>query len=316
MKIFEVTSTDDVGQKIYKDKKTRVVNTPVADKNISVADKRIAKFSQQRDMDDMTYKGAKITMPGTNKAIAKAKGNIGLAYSKQDKIDQRQGAGQSYITKGKPVKFKKSDNVDLKIDEKGLAKTSNTLPDKIEVMQMPTPPQAPTPDTPDGTQDDGIRINTTKKGNRSVSGGAGTYIFTPKGKLMLYMTPKFRGYQQTHNLDKQTVTVNFGTTITSADGIDSNINQKATYDMSGKLLSRDNTKVGSGAVSIGLDKDKGMDMSYGSLSGKKFKFSSQDPEDVKAKKLAAFKQDGKDVQAAFRNSQNAYLKKMGIEPNK
>ena len=34
--------------------------------------------------------------------------------------------------------------------------------------------------------------------------------------------------------------------------------------MSGKILSRDNTKVGSAAVSIGMDKDKGMDMSYGS----------------------------------------------------
>ena len=104
-------SYDDVGQKIYKGNTTRVVNTPVADKNISVADKRIAKFSQQRDMDDMTYKGAKITMPGTNQAIAKAKSNINRAYSKQDKIDQRQGAGQSYITKGKPIKFPSSDNV-------------------------------------------------------------------------------------------------------------------------------------------------------------------------------------------------------------
>ena len=108
---------DDVGQKIYKGNTTRVVNTPVADKNISVADKRIAKFSQQRDMDDMTYKGAKITAPGTNQAIAKAKGNINRAYSKQDKIDQRQGAGQSYITKGKPVKFQSSDKVQLNMSE-------------------------------------------------------------------------------------------------------------------------------------------------------------------------------------------------------
>ena len=72
---------DDVGQKIYKGNTTRVVNTPVADKNISVADKRIAKFSQQRDMDDMTYKGAKWTAPGTNQTIAKAKSNICLLYT-------------------------------------------------------------------------------------------------------------------------------------------------------------------------------------------------------------------------------------------
>ena len=108
---------DDIGQKIYKGNTTRVVNTPVADKNISVADKRIAKFSQQRDMDDMTYKGSKITAPGTNQTIAKAKSNINRAYNKQDKIDQRQGAGQSYITKGKPVKFSSSDNVQLNMSE-------------------------------------------------------------------------------------------------------------------------------------------------------------------------------------------------------
>ena len=102
---------DDVGQKIYNGNTTRIVNIPVADKNISIADKRIAKFSQQRDMDNMTYKGAKITVPGTNQTIAKAKSNINLAYNKQDKIDQRQGAGQSYITKGKPIKFESLDNV-------------------------------------------------------------------------------------------------------------------------------------------------------------------------------------------------------------
>ena len=102
---------DDVGQKIYKGNTTRIVHTPVADKNISIADKRIAKFSQQRDMDNLTYKGAKITTPGTNQTIAKAKSNINLAYNKQDKIDQRQGAGQSYITKGKPIKFESLDNV-------------------------------------------------------------------------------------------------------------------------------------------------------------------------------------------------------------
>ena len=88
---------------------------------------------------------------------------------------------------------------------------------------MPTPPQAPT--GPDGTGDDGTRIGTTPKGNRSVSSGAGTYIFTPKGKLILYMTPKIGGLQQTHNLQKQTVTVNFGT---AAKG--GTIDQKGTYE--------------------------------------------------------------------------------------
>ena len=140
---------DDVGQKIYKGNTTRVVNTPVADKNISVADKRIAKFSQQRDMDDMTYKGAKWTAPGTNQTIAKAKSNINRAYSKQDKIDQRQGAGQSYITKGKPVKFPSTDNVRITMDSINELKISK--PDSVDTkgIKRNKMPQVATTDYPE-----------------------------------------------------------------------------------------------------------------------------------------------------------------------
>ena len=130
-----------------------------------------------------------------------------------------------------------------------------TLPKQIKVSKMPTPPQAPT--GPDGTGEDGTRIGTTPKGNRSVASGAGTYIFTPQGKLMLYMTPKIGGLQQTHNIAKQTVTVNFGT---SAGG--ATIDQKATYDMSGKLISGDNTSIRSGNVGVSTDKDKGRTVDF------------------------------------------------------
>jgi hypothetical protein len=130
-----------------------------------------------------------------------------------------------------------------------------TLPKQIKVIKMPTPPQAPT--GPDGTGEDGTRIGTTPKGNRSVSSGAGTYIFTPKGELMLYMTPKIGGLQQTHNIKKQTVTINFGT---SAQG--ATIDQKATYDMSGKLISGDTTSIRSGNVGASIDKDKGSTIDY------------------------------------------------------
>jgi len=130
-----------------------------------------------------------------------------------------------------------------------------SLPKQIKVIKMPTPPQAPT--GPDGTDENGTRIGTTPKGNRSVASGAGTYIFTPKGKLMLYMTPKIGGLQQTHNIAKQTVTVNFGT---SAQG--TTIDQKATYDMSGKLISGDNTSIRSGNMGVSIDKDKGSTVDY------------------------------------------------------
>lgn len=136
-----------------------------------------------------------------------------------------------------------------------VVKPKQTLPKQIKVIKMPTPPQAPT--GPDGTDENGTRIGTTPKGNRSVSSGAGTYIFTPKGKLMLYMTPKVGGLQQTHNLIKQRITVNFGTTFDGA-GID----QKATYDMSGKLISGDNTSIRSGDMGVSVDKDKGYSIDY------------------------------------------------------
>jgi hypothetical protein len=117
---FLTEKTDDVGQKIYPDGKTRVVNTPVADKNISMADQRIDDFATKRDMYNKGTKDAVISMPGTKQTIAKARANIKQAYSKQDKIDQRQGAGQSYITKGKPVKFdpkNSSSNVKIAMDD-------------------------------------------------------------------------------------------------------------------------------------------------------------------------------------------------------
>ena len=129
---------------------------------------------------------------------------------------------------------------------------------KIKVIKMPNPPKAPS--GPDRTEDNGTSIKTTKKGNRSVSSGAGTYIFTPKGKLILYMTPRIKGLVQTHNLIKKTVTVNYGTTVDA--GGDVNVDQKGTYDMNGNIISGDNTTIQSGGAKIGIDKDKGFSLDY------------------------------------------------------
>ncbi len=71
------------------------------------------------------------------------------------------------------------------------------------------------------------------------------------------MTPKMGGLQQTHNLIKKTVTVNFGASVDSV-----NVDQKATYDMSGKLISSDNTSIRSGDMGVSVDKDKGLSMDY------------------------------------------------------
>tara|TARA_B100000497_G_scaffold126057_1_gene163925 strand:- start:98 stop:1288 length:1191 start_codon:yes stop_codon:yes gene_type:complete len=179
-------------------------------------------------------------------------------------------------------------------------KVTQTLPKQIKVLQMPTPPQAPT--GPDGTDENGTSIGTTPKGNRSVKSGAGTYIFTPKGKLMLYMTPKMGGLQQTHNIAKQTVTVNFsGATI----------DQKATYDMSGKLISNDTTSMKSGTMGVSVDKDKGATVDMTTLSGKKHSINSKDPK--KYDKLAALKKDQDQDLDDFKKANTATLAKMGIK---
>ena len=56
----------------------------------------------------------------------------------------------------------------------------SAVPDKIKILKMPTAPEAPSSDTPDGTNDNGTTIDTTKDGNRTVASGAGTYTFTPR----------------------------------------------------------------------------------------------------------------------------------------
>ena len=56
------------------------------------------------------------------------------------------------------------------LDRMESTKPGQTLPKQIKVIKMPTPPQAPT--GPDGTDENGTRIGTTPKGNRSVKSGA------------------------------------------------------------------------------------------------------------------------------------------------
>ena len=145
-----------------------------------------------------------------------------------------------------------------------LEQPGQQMPKQIDVIKMPTPPPAPT--GPDGADENGTNVQTTKKGNRSVSNGAGTYIFTPKGQLMLYMTPKLAGLQQTHNIAKQTVTVNFGSGM---------IDQQATYDMSGKLISADNTSFTAGGAKLSIDKDKGNTLDYTLRPGSKISANSK-----------------------------------------
>ena len=206
-----------------------------------------------------------------------------------------------------PTKLKSMSGISMHRDGDYIleeVKPGQGLPKQIDIIKMPTPPQAPT--GPDGKDENGTRIGTTPKGNRSVSNGAGTYIFTPKGKLMLYMTPKIGGLQQTHNIAKQTVTVNFGTTIDNV-GVD----QKATYDMSGKLISGDNTKIGSGPLSVNMDKDKGTTIDYTALTGNKHSINSKDPK--RMDKLAAMDKDMEQGRAAMKAGQDAALNKLGIK---
>lgn len=278
---------------------------------------RVLKFAADRDRSDARSKDARISMPGTDELIAKAR-----AQAKRDRVTNvpahahdKDGVHKQGFKKVKfdPVELSPELKVQLGLGRSGKMKLNDAgvkpgsaLPKTIKPIKMPTPPKAPT--GPDGKDENGVTIGTTPKGNRSVKSGAGTYIFTPKGKLMLYMTPKMGGLQQTHNIAKKTITVNF-----TMDAAGATVDQKGTYDMSGKLISGDNTSIGSGNIKVGMDKDKGTSMDYKSMSGKDFKFSSQDPENVKKAKMAAFKKDGEQVRAAFKKGQDDALKKAGIK---
>ena len=178
-------------------------------------------------------------------------------------------------------------------------------PKNIDVIKMPTPPPAPGADTPDGTNDNGVSTQTDKNGNRTVSSGAGTYTFSGDGNLLKYETPKIKGLQQTHDIAKKTVTVDF----TGQSG-DANIDQKATYDMNGKLISGDRIGISSGDMSVSIDKDKGKTVDIKTLSGTKHSLNDKDPK--KYDKLAAMKKDMDQSQADFKKANTATLKKMGI----
>ena len=132
-----------------------------------------------------------------------------------------------------------------------------SMPKNIDVIKMPTPPPAPGADTPDGANDNGVNTQTDKNGNRTVSSGAGTYTFSSGGDLLKYETPKIKGLQQTHDIAKKTVTVDFAG---DKDGV--GIDQKGTYDMSGKLISND--KISTKYMDFGVtnDKDKGLTIDY------------------------------------------------------
>ena len=154
-------------------------------------------------------------------------------------------------------------------------KLKSNLPDQIKVLKMPTPPDAPSADTKDGTADNGVSTQTDKDGNRTVSSGAGTYTFTPDGKLIKYETPKIGGLQQVHDLVKKVVTVDYSTSVNTGDG-DVGVDQKGTYDMSGKLIDGKGIKIGSGNFEVGIDQDGHKNFKYDAGAGKVYKGSTSD----------------------------------------
>jgi hypothetical protein len=144
------------------------------------------------------------------------------------------------------------------------------VPDKVKILKMPNPPDAPNSKTPDGTADNGTSTQTTKDGNRTVSSGAGTYTFSPDGKLLKYETPKVGGLQQTQDFVKKTVTVDF-----QGQGGGAGIDQKGVYDMSGKLL-KSGVGISSGGMSAGVDTDGNKNIKYDAGGGKVYKVSTAD----------------------------------------
>ena len=126
----------------------------------------------------------------------------------------------------------------------------HTMPDKIKPIKMINPPAAP-------------------DGGGTIKDGGGTFTFGADGKMDKWETPKINGYQQIHDFEKNTIVVNYGTAV---DGVQ--LDQSATYDLDGKLLSKDNTKMASGPLDVSVDKDKGSTINY-DIAGKKLSANSK-----------------------------------------
>jgi hypothetical protein len=96
-----------------------VVNTPVADKSISMQDKvrnqRVRQFANQIGTDNQRYNDythvSKQTRDDLNTALKRADNQERSALDRQAAVDARQGAGQSTISKVKPVKFDPKNSV-------------------------------------------------------------------------------------------------------------------------------------------------------------------------------------------------------------
>ena len=184
---------------------------------------------------------------------------------------------------------------------KGDPDPKNAVPDKIKILKMPTAPDAPSSDTPDGTNDKGVSIDTTKDGNRTVASGAGTYTFTPDGKLIKYESPKIKGLQQVHDFVKKTVTQDFHTPVNTGDG-DVGVDLKGIYDMDGNKL-KGGVNIGAGAASVGIDVDGHKHFNFDAGGGKSYKMSTKDMGAAK-KTMGQMQKDlniAKDTSAPYTN---------------
>ena len=168
------------------------------------------------------------------------------------------------------------------------SKATNTLPDKIKPIGIAKPiPQAPT--GPDKTTNDGVRIGTDKKGNRTVSSGAGKYTFKD-GKLIAFATPKIAGYQEVYDLKNKVIRLPVNTKVQSIgpDGkpFEVTVDQSATYSMDGENIKKGKVSVSAGDARMTQDPSTGygsFEFGAGGLPGdavgyKRFKVSN-DPAD-------------------------------------
>lgn len=156
-----------------------VVNTPVADKSISMQDKvrnhRVRDFANQISTDNQRYNDyahiTKQTRDDLNSALKQADNQERTAMNKQAAVDARQGAGQSTISRVKPVRFNSLDNVKIAMDD-------------INEQPVTT------------TNAQGVTTTVNKAANRVTTKDAGgTVVKDRTGGVRSIATPKIGGFQ-------------------------------------------------------------------------------------------------------------------------
>lgn len=116
-------------------------------------------------------------------------------------------------------------------------------------LQVPQAPPFPEGDfSAPGTHDlgSGEKLTVNKDGTRSHEGGFGTFVYDKAGKAIKYISPRFAGYGQEHDLTTGNITVKYD---------NGPLRVEKEYDKTGKPLNAQDVEYDLGVMKMRQQKD-------------------------------------------------------------